>query len=59
MEEDKEGTFTTLKGYKLFILLIFLLLVLGIGYWLVKRRALNSTEVRKDGVLRQLDQRTK
>ncbi|MEX8548356.1 MAG: hypothetical protein V5804_12205 [Mucilaginibacter sp.] len=59
MEEDKEGTFTTLKGYKLLILLVFLLLVLGIGCWLVKRRAPNSTEVRKDGVLRQLDQRTK
>jgi hypothetical protein len=55
----KEDTFTTLKGYKLLILLVFLLLVLGIGCWLVKKRAPNSTEVRNDGALRQLNQRQK
>lgn len=55
----KEDTFTTIKGYKLLILLVFLLLVLGLGCWLVKKRSVNTTEVRKDDVLRQLDQRKK
>lgn len=52
----KEDTFTTIKGYKLLLLLVFLLLVLGLGCWFVKKRSPNTTDVRKDDVLRQLDQ---
>jgi hypothetical protein len=55
MDED----FRSVKRYRLLITLVCILLALGLGCWLVKKRGVNKTEVRKDEVLRQLNQRKK
>ena len=54
-----EDSYNSLKRYRLLLLLVFLLLVLGIGYWFVKKRNPNRTNARKDEVLRQLNQRNR
>lgn len=51
MEEDVHF----LKRYRLLISLVFILLVLGVGCWLVEKRGVNTTDEHKDKVLRQLD----
>jgi len=53
-----DENFNSLKRYKLLITLVFILLVLGVGCWLVENRDGDKTNGRKDEVLRKLDQRS-
>jgi hypothetical protein len=57
MAEDEN--LTPYKRYRLLLLFIFLLLVLGVGCWYVKKYNPSKAVVQKDDVLRQLHQRNK
>jgi hypothetical protein len=57
MTEDENST--PYKRYRLLLLLIFLLLVLGLGCWYVKKNNPNKAVVQKDDLLHELHQRNK
>jgi len=54
-----DENFNSLKRYRLLITLVIILLVIGIGCWLVEKRGNDDTNGRKDDVLRKIDQRQK
>ena len=55
MEEDVDF----LKRYKLLITLVVILLIMGVGCWLVKNRDGNKSDIRKGEVLQHLNLRRK
>ena len=52
-EEQVEGG---LKRYRTLILIVIVLMIIGIGCWLVEKRDVSKDDSRKDDFMRKLDQ---
>lgn len=56
MEDDKKDDYGILKRYRLRIVLVVVLMVIGVGCWLVEKRGSDNSDSHKDDARRQLDQ---
>lgn len=54
---NEKNNYTGIKKYKLLIMLVVVLMIVGFGCWFVKKRNLSHDDVRNDGLLRQLNQK--